>query len=103
MAIAHHHGLAAEGCRPEGSAIAIMAPKRGSQKAPSLQGKSRRVQGSVPFGGSNGLVCNFFISREKYCHNGGTTLPANPGAQTLAAGSCGGSMIRTRRAARGPV
>jgi hypothetical protein len=33
MAFAHHHGrLTAEGCQPEGSAIAIMAPRRGPQE-----------------------------------------------------------------------
>jgi hypothetical protein len=33
----------------------IMAPFAAATKAPRLQGKSRRVRGSVPFGGSNGL------------------------------------------------
>jgi hypothetical protein len=28
----------------------------------------------VLFGGRNGLVCLFFSSRDKYCHNGGMTF-----------------------------
>jgi hypothetical protein len=35
----------------------IMAPFAAPTEAPRLQGKSRRVQGSVSFGGSDGLVC----------------------------------------------
>jgi hypothetical protein len=51
--------------------MAIMAPSGGPPKTAGLQGKSRRVRGSVPFGGSNGLVWLFFSRRNKYCHNGG--------------------------------
>jgi integrase len=40
-----------------GSTMAIMAPSGGPLKTAGLQGKSRRVRGSAPFGGSNGLVC----------------------------------------------
>ena len=40
-----------------GSKNAIMAPSGGPLKTSGLQGKSRRVRGSMPFGGSNGLVC----------------------------------------------
>jgi hypothetical protein len=35
----------------------MMAPSAAPTKAPDLQGKSRRVRGSVSFGGNNGLVC----------------------------------------------
>jgi hypothetical protein len=35
----------------------MMAPFAATTKATGLQGKSRRVRGSVSFGGSNGLVC----------------------------------------------
>jgi hypothetical protein len=35
----------------------IMAPFAAPTEALRLQGKSRRVRGSVSFGGSNGLVC----------------------------------------------
>jgi hypothetical protein len=48
----------------------IMAPFAAPTKAPGLQGKIRRVSGSVFFGGSDGLVCLFHTGR-KYCHNGG--------------------------------
>jgi hypothetical protein len=46
-------------------------PLRRSLKTAVLQGKCCRVWGSMPFGGSNGLVCLFFHGRRKYCHNGG--------------------------------
>jgi hypothetical protein len=39
-----------------GSTTAITAPSGGSLETAGLQGNSRRVRGSVPFGGSNGLV-----------------------------------------------
>jgi len=57
--------------------MAIMAPFGGPLKMADLQGKSRRVRGSVPFGGRNGLVC--LLRREKYCHNGGMALRAQVG------------------------
>jgi hypothetical protein len=41
----------------------MMAPFAAPTKAPSLQGKSRRVPGSVSFGGSNRLVCLLLIAR----------------------------------------
>jgi hypothetical protein len=48
----------------EGSTMAIMAPSGGPLKAAGLQGKSRRVRGSVPFGGVDGLVCLVCLTRE---------------------------------------
>jgi hypothetical protein len=51
----------------------IMAPFAAPTKAPVLQGKRRRVRGSVSFGGSNGLLC-LSSRREKYCHKGGMAL-----------------------------
>jgi hypothetical protein len=39
----------------------IMAPFAAPTKALGLQGKSRRVRGSVSFGGSNGLACLFRV------------------------------------------
>jgi len=48
MAFAPPPTLAAEGCRPEGSAIGIMAPRRGPQEAPSLQGKRSGGPRSAP-------------------------------------------------------
>jgi hypothetical protein len=77
-----------------GSRMAIMAPSGGPLKTADLQGKSRRVRGSVPFGGRNGLVC---LSRgEKYCHNGGMAFAP----EQAAAGS--GSMMAVMAPARGP-
>jgi hypothetical protein len=64
-----------------GSKNAIMAPSGGPLKTAGLQGKSRRVRGSVPFGGSNGLVC--LSSRLKYWRNGAWPSPAS----TAVAGS----------------
>jgi hypothetical protein len=40
-----------------GSTTPIMAPSGGPPKTGDLQGKKGRVRGSVPFGGSNRLVC----------------------------------------------
>jgi hypothetical protein len=64
MAFAQHHGVGFTG-----STMAIMAPAGGPLKMAGLQEKSRRVRGSAPFGGRNGLEC--LSRREKYCHNGG--------------------------------
>jgi hypothetical protein len=45
-----------------GSTTAIVAPSGGPLKTASLQGKSRGVRGSVPFGGRHGLECLFYSS-----------------------------------------
>jgi hypothetical protein len=37
--------------------MAMMAPSGGPLKTACLQGKSRKVRGSVPFGDSDRLVC----------------------------------------------
>jgi hypothetical protein len=52
MALAHQHPAAGSGSKK-----AIMAPSGGPLKVGGLQGKSPQGPGSVPFGGSNGLVC----------------------------------------------
>ncbi len=67
-AFAHEHG---HRLLALGSNMAIMAPSGAPLETAGLQGKYRRVQGSVPFGGSDGLVCLFFSDAEKYCHDGG--------------------------------
>ena len=54
MAFAHHHGVGFTG-----STMAIMAPAGGPLKMAGVQEKSRRVRGSAPFGGRNGLECLF--------------------------------------------
>ena len=61
-----------------------MDPSGGPLRTVVLHGKCRRVQGSMPFGGSDGLVClfAFFRRREKYCHNGGMALAPNMAAAT---------------------
>jgi hypothetical protein len=57
----------------------IMAPLAAPTKAPGLQGKDDAGPGSVPFGGSNGLVCLFCLRREEYCHNGGMAFAQHRG------------------------
>jgi hypothetical protein len=54
-----------------------------------LQGKSRRGPGSVPFGGSNGLVC-LFGRREEVLPQRGHDFPHQLPAQTVTAGGCWG-------------
>jgi hypothetical protein len=49
--------------------MAIMAPSGGPLKTAGLQVKNRRVRGSAPFGGSDGLVCLMPI-REFNIHAG---------------------------------
>jgi hypothetical protein len=73
MAFAHHHG----GGLPGGPKMAIMAPSGGPLKTAVLQGKSRRVRGSVPFGGSNGLVC--LEQRREVLPQGGIALAPHHG------------------------
>jgi hypothetical protein len=58
--------------------MAIMAPSGAPIEMAGLPGKYRRVQGSVPFGGSNGLVCLLAHAR-RYCPNGGMAFPAQRG------------------------
>ena len=53
-----------------GSTTAMVAPSGGPLKTAGLQGRCCRVRESVPFGGSNGLVC-LFHGGHRYCHNGG--------------------------------
>jgi hypothetical protein len=63
----------------------IMAPFAAATKASRLQGKSRRVRGSVPFGGSNGL--SWLSHRHKYCPNGDTGVRSQPASCVGAPGS----------------
>jgi hypothetical protein len=44
-------------------------------------------RGSIPFGGSNGLVCLFPLSRRsKYCHNGG--MASAPSGCAMGSSAC---------------
>jgi hypothetical protein len=67
----------------------VTAPPSWSTEVDSLQGKSRRVQGSAPFGGSNGLICLSSFVRDKYCHNGGMAFRPSS-RRDATAGGCGG-------------
>jgi hypothetical protein len=108
MALARHHGGASRGgCRPKGSAIAIVATRRGSplqscggdlivgsnnggrKSTPSdpfrpLQ--KRRFAGETPQGAGIELLWGrrsrpprFFRRRKKYCHNGGMVFASPSG------------------------
>jgi hypothetical protein len=82
-----------------------MAPRRGPQEAASLQGKSCRVRGSVPFGGSNGLVCLPLLIARSTATAGAwppplararTRLPAPAGVHDRTDGPLFGTLRRCR-------
>jgi hypothetical protein len=78
----------ADECRARrGSMNGIMAPFPDTSKLACSQGKGLKGPGSAPFGGSDGLVCLFFLSRHgKYCHKGAWPSPHNVAATEIADG-----------------
>jgi hypothetical protein len=58
--------------------MAMMAPSGGPLKTLVLQGKIRRVPGSVPFGGSNGLACLFFAQTREVLPQRGQAFACQP-------------------------
>ena len=58
-----------------------MAISGGPLKTAGLQGKRRRVRGSVPFGGRNGHIW-LASRRAKYCHNEGMALAPHQAVAT---------------------
>jgi hypothetical protein len=84
MAFAHHHGGL------PGVHGGDHGPFRRSPENGWFTGKKPQGPGSVPFGGSNGLVC-LLHDQSKYCHNGGMSFPHQLGrVDVRQAGSCGG-------------
>jgi hypothetical protein len=73
-AFALHHGVGLPGVhhRDHGPF------RRSPENSGFAGGKATGSGGSVPFGGSNGLVC-LLETREKYCHNGGMALRGQVG------------------------
>jgi hypothetical protein len=74
IAFAHHHGVGLPGVHD-----ADHGPFRRSPENSRFAGEKLQSPGSVPFGGSNRLVCLFFCRREKYWHNGGMSFAHEQG------------------------
>jgi hypothetical protein len=71
-------------------------PFRRSPENSPFAGEKPQGLGSVPFGGSDGLVCLFLHGGRKYCHNGGrafatTTASATEIADQWRARDCRGA------------